>query len=84
MKPVGENKADIDRMLYDRIRGAYPAPQDLTAHLASNYNRLKSTFGNGRTMKRYGTREDLFQQTILKLIYDAANQQTKEETHLCR
>jgi hypothetical protein len=84
MKPVGENKADIDRALYDGIRSAYPALQDLTAHLGSNYSRLKSAFGNGRTMKRYGTREDLFQQTILKLIYDATNQQTEKETHLRR
>ena len=76
MKPVGENKADVDPQLYESIRNAYRSPEDLIAYITSNYERLKSKFGRDDVMKRYGTREDLFQQTLLKLILDAANQQT--------
>ena len=76
MKPVGENKADVDPQLYESIRNAYRSPEDLIEYITSNYERLKSKFGRDDVMKRYGTREDLFQQTLLKLILDAANQQT--------
>jgi hypothetical protein len=72
MKPIGENKADIDERLYRTIRIQCDNPEHTAAWIASNYNHIKTTYFKGlNTMKRYGTREDLFQQTILKLITDA-------------
>lgn len=70
MKPAGENKADTDRRLYETIRIEFNTPAQAAAWLRSNYAHLKRQY-SGNTMKRYGTREDLFHQTLLNLLLDA-------------
>jgi hypothetical protein len=72
MKPVGENKADTDEKLYRAIRTQIPRPEETATWIGANCVRLKDAYFRGANiMKRYGTREDLFQQTLLKLITDA-------------
>lgn len=72
MKPIGENKADVDERLYRTILIQCGKPEDVVAWISVNYKRLRRIyFRDTHVMKRYGTREDLFHQTILKIIADA-------------